>query len=62
MPDIKYVILPKNLTEDKKHKGRTIYTSDYCRKKRPILEKRKAKSMEEPGIACRIVSRLSILL
>lgn len=59
MPDIKYVILPKNLTEDKRNQGRSIYTSDYCKKKRVIPERRQAKTKEAPGFAGNIVSRLN---
>lgn len=61
MPEQKCLKWPTNLLEDKRHRNKSIYVSDFCTRNKRIPQRTRAKTKETTRYAKDIVSLLLII-
>ena len=61
MPETKFVLLPMNLVTEKKYNYKSIYTTDYCERRRPVPERRYIRIKKPPVFTKDIVSTVVLI-
>ena len=61
MPETKFVLLPMNLVTEKKYNYKSIYTTDYCERRRPVPERRYIRIKNPPVFTKDIVSTVVLI-